>query len=40
LTDSQTAEKVAEVTYKIMLKEVLQYRPAYPTDLVQIEEEK
>lgn len=40
LTDIQTAEKVSEVTYKLMLKDVLQYRPPYPTDLVQLEEQK
>jgi hypothetical protein len=34
LQDLKTAERIAEVTYKLLLKEVLEFRPPYPTDLV------
>jgi hypothetical protein len=34
-----TKQKIAEVSYKMILKEILQYRPPWPTDLVKIENE-
>jgi hypothetical protein len=40
LQDLKTAERIAEVTYKLLLKEVLEFRPPYPTDLVQLEAPK
>jgi hypothetical protein len=37
MIDLQTRQRIAEVTYKMMLKEVHQYRPPYPSDLVRLE---
>jgi hypothetical protein len=36
----QTRQRIAEVSYKMMLKEALQYRPPWPTDLLKLEKEE
>jgi hypothetical protein len=37
LVELQTRQRIAEVSYKMLLKEVHQYRPPYPSDLFKLE---